>query len=501
MNKFRICKSALLSVLGVGYTWFNTCRAFVKEGVMPTHGLAGKASNRKRKFLAEEEADLVSFMDNLKEFAEPSATRFVREVTGQIEIRDTDDEALYLGSSWTKRDCYKRYCLGRGYNVETTSTGITKLIAIDPEPDEVDKKPCIWWSTFHDYWKRNYPKLRVSKPAEDICGQCYVFCNQHKFRSQNIANANANANSESEDDDDDDDDNDNGDGGGGGGDNELVTMNNDEAANLTTAMDAGNNDGAPGLIADYEQKIADASAHVKAARSQRVLFNEKIANARLDVKNNVPHDQKRRCFVIDYCQLMTLPYFGGVQPGETYYYSPLNYNTLGCVDPSEEGGDRLYAHVYHEGQGKKGGNNVASLIMKQLKYLGLLDRSKGKGKELNIVFDNCPGQNKNNFVLRLVPYLVEMGYFEEVNFIFLVVGHTKNCCDRMFNLLKIQYRKSNVYSTEDLIKMLGINKKVTVLEVQGLRISKISTNTLATFTSRTRPIFRISISSIVKEIC
>lgn len=103
--------------------------------------------------------------------------------------------------------------------------------------------------------------------------------------------------------------------------------------------------------------------------------------------------------------------------------------------------------------------------MKQLKNLGLMDRSKGMGKELTIVLDNCPGQNKNNFVLPLVPYLVEMGYFEEVNFIFLVVGHRKNCCGRMFNLLKIQYRKSDIYGMEDLIKVLGINKKVTILEV------------------------------------
>jgi hypothetical protein len=62
-------------------------------------------------------------------------------------------------------------------------------------------------------------------------------------------------------------------------------------------------------------------------------------------------------------------------------------------------------------------------------------------------------------------YLVKMGYLEEVNSIFLVVGHMKNCCDPMFNLLKIQYRKSNIYGMEDLIKVLGINKKVTVLEV------------------------------------
>ncbi len=34
------------------------------------------------------------------------------------------------------------------------------------------------------------------------------------------------------------------------------------------------------------------------------------------------------------------------------------------------------------------------------------------GKELNIIFDNCFGQNKNNTVLKLVHYLVEMKIFK-----------------------------------------------------------------------------------------
>jgi hypothetical protein len=110
IDAHRICISALMSLLGIGYAWFSTCPTFVKEGVMPTHGLCGKQSNRKRKFAEEGEADLQAFMDNLKQFAEPSATRFVQEATGQIEIRDTEDDALYLGSSWTQRDCYKQYC-------------------------------------------------------------------------------------------------------------------------------------------------------------------------------------------------------------------------------------------------------------------------------------------------------------------------------------------------------------------------------------------------------
>jgi hypothetical protein len=147
----------------------------------------------------------------------------------------------------------------------------------------------------------------------------------------------------------------------------------EEMRNLTSAMDAESNNGVPGFLTmQQEEKMIAAGDHFKAAKAQRQLFNMKIANAREDANyNNVPHYRKRRCLVVDYCPLVMLPYFGGVQPGKTHYYWPLNYNTLGCIDPSKEGGNHLYAHLYHEGQGKKGGNNMASLIVKQLKHLGL----------------------------------------------------------------------------------------------------------------------------------
>ncbi len=60
----------------------------------------------------------------------------------------------------------------------------------------------------------------------------------------------------------------------------------------------------------------------------------------------------------------------------------------------------MCCHVYHEGVGKKGGTNVTSLIVKTLRKMQLL-RDDEVGGELNIIFDNCSGQNKNNTVLKL----------------------------------------------------------------------------------------------------
>ena len=67
--------------------------------------------------------------------------------------------------------------------------------------------------------------------------------------------------------------------------------------------------------------------------------------------------------VVDYVQNMELPWFGKVPPSDTYYFTPLTVNIHGIVDTRN---DTLYAHVYHESEGKKAGNNVASLLMKQL---------------------------------------------------------------------------------------------------------------------------------------
>ena len=70
----------------------------------------------------------------------------------------------------------------------------------------------------------------------------------------------------------------------------------------------------------------------------------------------------------------------------------------------------MNAYTYHEGSGSKGGNNVVSLIWKYLCDEGTVQLSKsvGPGKKLTMVFDNCPGQNKNKFVLRFADFLVEM---------------------------------------------------------------------------------------------
>ena len=71
---------------------------------------------------------------------------------------------------------------------------------------------------------------------------------------------------------------------------------------------------------------------------------------------------------------------------------------------------------------------------------------------------------QNGVLLRLGAYFVEIGWFREVNFIFLIKGHTKNVCDRMINLLNIRWHKSNVYAFSQALDVLNSVEDVIAID-------------------------------------
>ena len=106
--------------------------------------------------------------------------------------------------------------------------------------------------------------------------------------------------------------------------------------------------------------------------------------------------------------------------------------------------------------------------MLDLKNRGLIGDGVECGGTLSYVLDNCGGQNKNRMVLRLALFLVETGKFKCVRFVFLVRGHTKNACDRLFNLLKKTYRASDIYTLNQLHNVLN--------EADDVEASLVNTN-------------------------
>ena len=227
------------------------------------------------------------------------------------------------------------------------------------------------------------------------------------------------------------------------------------------------------LIAERESLILKASKHVIAAQKQRELANEKRKEA-FDDRDKVMGEP---CItlVADFAQNAYVPNMCSEQPGETYYMSPVNAYIFGVADCSNKP-TTLTAHCFMEGEAVKGGNTVASLLWKECGRLGLipvrhpvtgkiLSRGHQPAKEVNIIMDNCIGQNKNNMVLRLLFFMVSRKLCRVARAIFLVKGHTKNDCDRLFNLMKIDYRKENVYTPEDLLLCIARQGDVSPIAI------------------------------------
>jgi hypothetical protein len=109
--------------------------------------------------------------------------------------------------------------------------------------------------------------------------------------------------------------------------------------------------------------------------------------------NKVLHSEHMYMHIGDYYQKMEMPYFVAKQPGDTasYCMSPLTSNCFGLVNPTgmiytveddpilTEWRHMLHGHVYAEGVAAgSGGNNVGSLLIKNLHDSGLLDPTKGR---------------------------------------------------------------------------------------------------------------------------
>jgi hypothetical protein len=191
---------------------------------------------------------------------------------------------------------------------------------------------------------------------------------------------------------------------------------------------------------ESETLITNAALHVDMAQRQRELYRLKRAEAM--ASKDLPPSERVLTYVADFSQNMGIPNFGGEQPGATYYYSPLIAHVFGVVDGSI---DKLSAYIYTEDVAKKGGNIVASLLMHHFDRTGVSATTE-PFKEINIVMDNCGGQNKNQHVIRLLHILVKRQVATTARIIFLVRGHTKNDCDQLFNTMKCVYRKSNVFT-------------------------------------------------------
>ena len=289
------CFHAVAAAIGYTKEGWSTVRKFFENGETPRHRLCERVSNNA---LDETELSLplAEFFINMRNLAAPRATKLVRNFTTegdvQVELRDEDAELIELPTCHTKRSLHRRYLWEVGWQLELDSK--SRVVQRYPR-DGFTLETCghpVSWPTFLSFWETHFKEVVIQKPSLDVCDDCFVFANQHKYKPPD------------------------------------------------------SNDGEASL-SNKEDVVLRAAKHVRMARKQRELFIEKKRVALEDA--NKPQEGRVHCFVADFAQNMYVPNFNSEQPGATYYYSPMNVYPFGIVDGSCDP-SMLTAHVYYEGK-------------------------------------------------------------------------------------------------------------------------------------------------------
>lgn len=146
-------------------------------------------------------------------------------------------------------------------------------------------------------------------------------------------------------------------------------------------------------------------------------------------------------------QLPTIP----VQ--EMFYLRQLIVNVFGIHNIKTK---RAMFYLYHEGQAKKGPDEVCSFIRDYIE-----ENVPESTSELHLFCDNCPGQNKNHTFVRMCMALVESGRFQKIKHFFPTRGHSYLPCDRDFGVIKrMMHRTDRIYSVKEYAELIVRSCKI-----------------------------------------
>lgn len=160
---------------------------------------------------------------------------------------------------------------------------------------------------------------------------------------------------------------------------------------------------------------------------------------------------------MDLEQVLSLP---TLTHGQMYYLRQLsNYNLCVHLGDNNTG----YMFLWHEGISGRGGNEIASCMLKALYNMPTEKR------KITVWSDNCAGQNKNKMLLFLWVYLVLKGPFDEIDHKYLVSGHSFMSCDRDFAQIEKRKRLEKCEVPMDLVRMMvkAVNRNPFVVTVMN----------------------------------
>lgn len=144
--------------------------------------------------------------------------------------------------------------------------------------------------------------------------------------------------------------------------------------------------------------------------------------------------------------------------------------------------------MWHEGVRGRGGNKIASRLLR------VLNMDVTHKRNLIIWSDNCAGQNKNKMVVYVMLFLVSNGVFDTIQQNFLTSGHSFMACDRDFALIEKRKRVMKSFVPNDLhevIKLAKYNPPFAIVNMENLGFFNISNAADEVINTKTLNISRV----------
>ena len=302
----------------------------------------------------------------------------------------------------TRRDAHRHFCT----YLENVYKGLRSQVNT------------ISLSTFRRFLSDYAPNVRTKGLREDVCNTCYLYMNSRNSLSMALSHV--------------------------------------EKADSREALKK-KEDELEKLRIDYQVHMQEQIAQKEYYRRQRVMAKKDWEKRRSRLPClKVPFASRPRCaspttihISLDAQTIRRLPLIGsGDQPERFYFLQKIKLFTLGVVDEGREEGICFIWDQITGGIGGMSANRICSVLHH------FLDRAYAGEQKMLITVDNC-GVNKSYYLLGFAHHLVQSGYFHEVEFHFLVEGHTRMSCDAMFGWSSCVLKRSRCCSVEEVAQILN----------------------------------------------
>ncbi|KAJ8971893.1 hypothetical protein NQ314_000506 [Rhamnusium bicolor] len=198
----------------------------------------------------------------------------------------------------------------------------------------------------------------------------------------------------------------------------------------------------------YNVKIKGASnaSETGSLKNNLDLHHRKAEKATNTMKDNIKNSQEptsQHCTIaVDLQQVIFIP---SLTHGDMFYLRQLSVFNLGNHIGET---NQAFMCLWHEGTTGRGGNEIASCVLKVL-------RANATNKKiLNLWTDNSICQNKNMMMLLALILLVKEGTLDEIHHKYLVKGHSYLPCDRDFALIEKRKKVTKTIVLDDVDKMI-----------------------------------------------